>query len=221
MTGSILMADAHNLPDSLFQKLRNIEIATLGHFIENGFCNTELKPLNPDMRAIGYAKTVRLHDADAVAINRAILRLDKNDILVIDMGGNDQHACIGAVTRAAIASTGAAAVVVNGLVTDLDDLASPLGYSPPLPVFAIGATGRTTKILNSNTEIHGKSVQVAGVEICEGDIVLGDRNGILAASAETLREVVPLAQESDEREPQVLQAIASGQPLSEILDCGE
>lgn len=200
--------------------LQDIPVATLGHFTDEGFCNPRLKPVNPKMKIVGTVKTLKVFDGDAIAINRGILRLNKGDVFVIDMGENDPHACIGTVTRAAIKSTGAIGVIVNGLVTDINDLADINNDYVSLPIFALGISGRTTKLHDLSKEIHGGEINIAGVIVNEGDIVVADGDGVFFGSLPLLSKIIPLAQESEKKEPEILKAIQEGVLLENILNLG-
>ncbi|WP_237740737.1 hypothetical protein [Crystallibacter crystallopoietes] len=76
----------------LLDQLRNISFPTLGHFLEEGFCSSGIRAIVPGTRMVGMASTARIPDADAVAVNQALLRLQPGEVLVLDMGGDRQHA---------------------------------------------------------------------------------------------------------------------------------
>lgn len=207
--------------ESLDSKLRRVEFPTLGHFLEEGFLPDGIRAISPGMTSVGRARTVRIPDADAAAVNRAILGLKEGEVLVIDMGGADPHACVGAVTIAALGAVGAAGVVVNGLVTDLDDLSAEREGQRRVPVFARGSNSLTTKRLASGKSEYDVPLEINGVTITPGDWVLADRNGVLIAGDEALEGVIDLALESDASEPALLAQIAAGTPLAELLYTGE
>ncbi|MFJ7005586.1 Rid family hydrolase [Pseudomonas putida] len=81
--------------------------------------------------------TLRLAEPDAIAVNRALISLQPGDALVIDMAGDHAHACIGAVTQFAARCAGAAGIIVDGVVTDINEL-----RACQLQVFARGTTQR-------------------------------------------------------------------------------
>lgn len=206
------------MTESLASKLNRVEFPTLGHFLEEGFLPQGIRAIAPGMTTVGRARTVRIPDADAAAVNRAILGLKRGEVLVVDMGEGDQHACVGAVTIAALAAVGAAGVVVNGLVTDLDDLTRE--GRDRVPVFARGSNSLTTKRHASNRSEFDVPLEVDGVAIHAGDWVLGDRNGVLIADDAALEAVIDQALESDASEPALLAQIAAGTPLDQLLFTG-
>ncbi|WP_035780849.1 RraA family protein [Arthrobacter sp. H14] len=211
MTSSIRRTDTKEL----LKQLQNVELPTLGHFLENGFLPPEIRTMVPGVRMIGVATTARVPDADAVAINEALLRLQPGEVLVLDMAGDRLHAPVGSVTSAVARSRKCAGILVDGPVTDVTELASGT-----LPVFARGSTCLTTKRHASGHAEFGTSVRVAGVDVRPGDIVLGDDNGVLVLDPLLDPDIVRQAAESDQAEPDILKRIASGEPLEHILYLG-
>lgn len=196
----------------LLQALGSVEIPTLGHTLDEGFCSPRLHRVGPEIRMAGRAVTLDLLVPDAVAVNRALLALAPGDVLVIRVRGG-QHAPVGAVTAAAAVAKGGAGIVVDGPVTDLSALAGGL-----VPVYATGTSARTTKLLDSDKPCHGTAVEVAGVTIRPGDIVLGDENGVLVIAPDRFDpRIIETARASDEAEPGILHRIARGDDLAQIL----
>lgn len=207
--------------DELVAALKSVEIPTLGHFLEEGFCDQDLRPMNSGPQLVGRARTLDLTEPDAFAVNRALLALEPGDVLVIRVAGRG-HAPVGAVTAHAAIAQGAAGIVVDGPVTDQAALRE---LQDRLPVFATGLTARTTK--RSGTlagEADGaldRVIEVAGVSVRPGDLVLGDAQGILILPPEGPGdEVLDAALASDAAEPALVARIASGEPLSAILATG-
>ena len=136
-------------------------------------------------------------------MNRAIDALGRGDVLVIDTGGNRTHAHIGLVTATAAQAAGAVAIVVDGLSTDTRELAE-LG----LPVFSRGTTLLTTKRLDRQGHSWGEPVVCGGVVVRDGDLVLGDDNGVLASPPEILGAVIDDVERSDALEPELLRRLS-------------
>jgi 4-hydroxy-4-methyl-2-oxoglutarate aldolase len=202
---------------SLLARLAHVDFPTLGHFLEEGFIDPAVRRLGVPRRLIGVATTLALDAPDAAAVNRAIVELGPGDVLVIDACGDHSHAVIGAVTTAALRARGAAGVVVDGVVTDVDALADP---ATGICVHARGTSCLTTKRLGGGSGRRQVAVGVGGVRINPGDIVLGDANGVLAARPEALASVLDEAERSDAQEPALLRAIARGEDLRSLLHVG-
>ncbi|MFJ4208982.1 RraA family protein [Paenarthrobacter sp. NPDC089675] len=197
---------------TLLQALSAVSYPTIGHFLEDGFVDPAIQSLLSDVKIAGPAVTVRVADYDAIAMNRALLALQPGDILVVDMLGDHRHAPIGAVTAAAAIAQGAAAVVVDGVATDVLEL-----RQAGLPVFARGTTSLTTKRKYGTGSAIEVPVLCGGVEVNPGDLVLGDDNGVIVLSPDASRGVLDKALASDAAEPDILGRISAGHPLESIL----
>lgn len=198
--------------NDLIAKLREVSFATLGHFLESGFVSHEVRAMVPGGRIVGQAVTLRLAEPDAIAVNRALIALQPGDVLVIDMAGDHTHACVGAVTQFAARCAGAAGIIVDGVVTDINEL-----RTCQLPVFARGTTQLTTKLIGSPTSQVNGPVNCAGVKVHPGDFVLADDNGVLILPAEQLTTVIDKALQSDLNEPDLLARLRNGEPLQKVL----
>lgn len=216
------MAQSPDMVDvvGLLTRLSSVEFPTLGHFLEEGFCDPAIRSMVPVARMVGIASTARIPDADAVAVNQALLRLKPGEVLVLDLDGDHGHAAVGAVTSAAAQAQGAAGILVDGAVTDLHELNSTADGRLPLPIFARGTTCRTTKRKGSGQAEFDIPVTIGDVTVCPGDIVLGDINGALVVTPQDAARVVDQALASDDAEPGILRRIASGEPLDQILYLG-
>ncbi|PVE11778.1 RraA family protein [Streptomyces scopuliridis] len=201
----------------LLERLARIDFPTLGHLLEDGFVSPAIRRLGLPRRMIGIASTLALDTPDAGAVNRAILELGPADVLVIDAGGAPSHAVIGAVTVAALHARGASGVLVDGVVTDIDALADP---GSGICVHARGTSCLTTKRLGGEGGRRQVPVEVGGVRIDPGDLVLGDANGVIALRPQVLASVLDAAEETDAREPALLRAIADGEDPRTLLHLG-
>lgn len=207
--------------EALLAALRTVEIPTLGHFLEDGFCGQELRPINSGPQLVGRARTLDLTEPDAFAVNRALLALEPGDVLVIRVAGR-AHAPVGAVTAHAAIAQGAAGIVVDGPVTDEAALRE---LQDVLPVFATGLTARTTKrsgaLAGEPDGALDRAIEIAGVIVRPGDLVLGDAQGVLILPPTGPgADVLEAALASDAAEPALVARIASGEPLSAILATG-
>ncbi|MFE6623737.1 RraA family protein [Streptomyces sp. NPDC057740] len=203
--------------EALLERLRGIDLPTLGHLLEEGFVSPAIRRLGQAGRMAGTAATLALDVPDATAVNRAIVALRPGEVLVVDMAGDHDHAAIGAVTAAAARARGAAGVVVDGVVTDVDALADP---DSGLPVHARGTSCLTTKRRDGGGGRRQVPVDIGGVLVAPGDIVLGDANGVIALPRASLAAVVDRADASDTAEPELLRRIRAGEDLSTLLHLG-
>lgn len=202
-------------PVALLAALREVELPTLGHFLEDGFCTSRMIPINAGPQMVGTARTLDLREPDALAVNRALHALNPGDVLVIRVASG-VHAPVGAVTAAAAIAQGAAGIVVDGPVTDVDALQA---VQDKLPVFATGLIARTTKRTGRlGDEVLDCEVDIDGVTVKPGDLILGDRQGVLVLPPEGPGdEILQAALESDRGEPALLARIDAGENLRDLL----
>ena len=182
---------------------------------EPGFCTPRMIPINSGPQMVGTARTLDLREPDALAVNRVLHALTPGDVLVIQVAGG-LHAPVGAVTAAAAIAQGAAGIVVEGPVTDASALCD---VQDRLPVFATGLTARTTKRTGHlGDDVLDCEVKVDGVTVRPGDLVLGDRQGVLVLPPEGPGdEILRAALESDQGETSLLARIAAGEDLRVLL----
>lgn len=206
------------LPTSaaLLAKLRRVSFPTIGHYLEEGFVDPAIRSLLANVRVVGRALTVRIADADAVAMNHALSALTPGDVLVVDMGGDAVHASVGAVTSCAALSAGAVGIVVDGVVTDIVEL-----REGGLPIFARGTSVLTTKRHDGDNSAINVPVVVGGVSVSPGDIVLADDNGVLVLTPDGAADIVDLALASDAAEPETLARLRAGEPVADVLYMGD
>lgn len=198
----------------LLEALTGVEIPTLGHFLEEGFCGPGIAPVGRVGRLAGPARTLDLSVPDAVAVNRALLALTPGDVLVIRVHGG-AHAPVGAVTAAAALAQGAAGIVVAGPVTDRHELER---LAQALPVYSAGFAQRTTKLTGELEHALDVPITVGDATVRPGDLILGDEHGILVLPPEgPPAGVLDRALASDAAEPALIERITSGEPLAQIL----
>jgi regulator of RNase E activity RraA len=196
-------------------KLQRVSFATLGHFLEEGFVSHEVRSQLTGVKVVGRARTLRVVNADAFAVNHALVSLQPGEVLVIDMQGDHQHACVGTVTSCAATVKGARAIVVDGAVTDVVEL-----RQAGLPIFARGTSLLTTKLRQDPTSAQNVEIQCGGVMVMPGDWVLGDDNGLLITSTEALEAVIDIALASDAAEPALLERMKNGEAIETVLRMG-
>lgn len=198
------------IPDDLRRALAGVSFPTIGHFLEAGFVDPAIRAMVTPAKLVGRAVTVRITAPDSVLVHKATELLEPGDALVIDTGGDSRHAPVGEMVALAAHSRGAAAIVVDGVCTDIVEIRE-MG----LPVFARGTSVLTTKLHGLPTGAINAPVVCGGVVVNPGDVVLADDNGVLVLAVETARGVVERARASDEREPATRAFLRGGGSLPE------
>ncbi len=131
-------------------------------------------------------------------------------IVVAHQGRTDSAGWGGNLSRAA-KRNGAVAVICDGAVRDVDE-AREVG----LPLFATGATPRTARSRTVERS-WGQPVEIDGVRVESGDLVVADSTGVVFVSSHHLALVVDKATSIVAREASMAAAIDAGAPVSEVM----
>lgn len=207
----VINRSAPGLRSSLLEQASAVDVPTLGHFLEEGFCDPRIVRQSGTGRLAGRAVTVRITATDSTLVHKVTSLLEPGDVLVVDTGGDRIHAPVGGVVAHAVAAGGASGVVIDGVCTDRQML-----VETGLSVYARGTSVLTTKLLGIDAGGINVPVSCGGVAVHPGDLVLGDDNGVLIARPDQVASAVERARESDDSEPALLEKIRSGQKLSEL-----
>lgn len=141
-----------------------------------------IKPLNPKHRFAGTAITASGGPRDNLAAMAMLDYVEKGDVLVIATGADESGAVIGDHWAAVAKQLGAVAVVTDGLARDADGI-DRLGP----PTFARGISPNAG-YRNGPGEVNG-TVALGGVSVRPGDIVVGDRDGVVVIARESAADV--------------------------------
>lgn len=198
------------LPEELRARLEELSFPTIGHFLEEGFMEPNVRAMVTPVKIVGRAITVRVTAPDAVLVHKATEFIEPGDALVIDTGGDARHALVGETIALAAKTRGAAAILIDGVCTDVVELRR-MGF----PVFARGTSVLTAKLHGLGSGAINARVSCGGVVVNPGDVVLADDNGALCISPETARRVLKPAKESDDREPGIHDHLREGGSLAE------
>lgn len=195
----------------LLSRLLQAEPATIGHFRDDGFMDPGVRAIAGAARRAGTAVTVRCDGLDGSILHHALGQLRPGDVLVVDRGGDAAIACIGGASALAAALRGAAGIVVDGLVTDLQEL-----REAGIAVWARGLAARTTRAIGRSGSFCA-AVQCGGVTVHAGDAILADENGVLVLPPADIAEATHRALELQRREIDTLARLRRGEPYPQIL----
>lgn len=158
---------------SLIDLLVSAEPAVIGHFRYTGFMSPSIRAHFQDRRIAGTAVTVRVPGMDGSMVHYAVGKARRGDVIVIDRCGDETIATLGGAVAYAAKRAGVAAIIVDGLVTDLGELRL---YD--VPVWSKGTSAVTVKSLGLGGEFC-VPVTCGSVAVNPGDAILADENGIL------------------------------------------
>jgi regulator of RNase E activity RraA len=131
----------------------------------------------------------------------AILAGRPGDVLIIDQDGRTDINSFGGVAAFTAITRG---FVIDGVTRDVDEMQTQ--------GFAAYGRGVIQQSIRNRCAFVGHSlpVQLAGVAVHPGDLVMGDANGVLVIPQAHIAEVLTLAQEFAATEERVKDAISQG-----------
>ena len=175
-----------------------------------------VRPMSQQWRKIvGPAVTIKMIAAGEVPQKthlgmNAIAAAKEGDVIVIDNSGRTDTSCWGGILANAAKSKGLAGTVIDGCCRDLDDC-----LDADYPVFARGTVVQTARgrIIEESTN---QMIQFAGVQVCPGDIVMGDSSGIVIIPQKHLEDIINKAEELFDKEEMMVADILTGMDILEV-----
>ncbi|MHA3021773.1 RraA family protein [Mycobacterium sp. BMJ-28] len=130
-------------------------------------------------------------------------------VVVIDNRGRTDCTVWGGILTRLATERGVAGTVINGVARDTVS-AEELGY----PLFARGRYMRTGKD-RVQVDAVQTSVTICGVRVSPGDVVLGDRDGVVVVPRTHESEVLRVALEINEIEHRISELLTAGSTLAD------
>jgi 4-hydroxy-4-methyl-2-oxoglutarate aldolase len=151
----------------------------------------------------GVALTCHCGANDNLALIAAVAESEPGDVLVAATGGFCGAAVTGDLLIGVARNRGAAGFVTDGLVRDLTDLET-LG----LPIYATGVSPNSPGKRGPGTV--GLPIVCGGVAIASGDLIVGDRDGVIAVPRARLEETFANLKRVKAAEAALLEKVRGG-----------
>ena len=162
-----------------------------------------IRPVTAATAFAGPALTVQCRPRDNAAALASLEWVRPGDVMVLGNDGHDGAALIGANLVALARARGAAAIVCDGPARDIDEL-DALG----IPVFSRGIMpGGPFK---TGPGLIGFPVAIGPVVVASGDIVVGDRDGVVVVRQDEIAVAVAGYQAIRAREAAMAATIRQG-----------
>ena len=189
------------------------------------FLPPNIVPLQPRMRLVGRAMPVLEADIfdegdqdskgplASKPFGLLFEALDdlKEDEIYIATGGSPRYALFGGLMSTRAQHLKAAGAVLNGYARDADEIAQ-LGFT----VFAHGLYAQDQGVRGKVID-YRCPIEIDGVRIRPGDLVFGDREGVLIVPREAEQEAIEKARVKASTENQVAEAIKRGMSACEAF----
>jgi len=190
------------------------------------FLSPRIQPLHKDMFVAGRAMTVLeadtfeeiSKDSNHPAMARpfgfmldALDDLRKNEVYICT-GGSPAYALWGELMSTRAMKLGAAGVVLNGYSRDMRGILA-LNF----PTFSYGSYAQDQSLRGKVIDFR-VPIEIHGVRILPGDIIVGDMDGVCVVPQSIEEEVFRRAIEKANGEKTVQEAIAAGMSAREAFD---
>lgn len=172
-----------------------------------GALDPAIKPLDPGMRFVGTALTVNTGARDNLAALASLDFVQPGDVLVFGASGYTGAACVGDILIKIAKAKGVVALVTDGAVRDVADIL-PLDF----PVFCRAVT--PSSAFPSGPGEIGLPMAMGEVTIEAGDLIMGDRDGVVVVAARRLGEVTERLQRVIAAEAETQRKVDAGEITS-------
>jgi 4-hydroxy-4-methyl-2-oxoglutarate aldolase len=205
------MSDDFPRPDAaLLARAAQLPSATIHEAMgRKGALPAVIKPVAAGMMVCGPAATVVAKPFNNINIHRAIYLAKPGDVLVVDVGGGYEAGYFGEIMAHACQTRKLGGLVIDGCVRDAD-LLQKIGF----PVFARGLA------IQGTTKEEGGSVlepiKIGAVEITAGDVIVGDRDGVVSVPFAQLKEALDASEAREEKEADVIEQLKAGASTIEL-----
>lgn len=186
----------------LFERLARVPLeAVWSQLVAKGYEHcfiNELDALHPNRRLVGRARTARYLPTrpdlreEIYSVRRQLNYVtaeeaQPGDVLVFDAGGDTRSAVSGEITTIRFMARGGSGLVVDGALRDVPEIAA-------LPLQVYQRRGQAAAVRPNLMSVdYQVPVRIGQVTVRPGDMLLGERHGILVIPSALVSEVVDAA----------------------------
>jgi 4-hydroxy-4-methyl-2-oxoglutarate aldolase len=177
-----------------YQELADLGSATVYEAGGRGrYVDADLIQILPGTRVAGPARTVLCGQDDNLMVHAAMAAVRPGEVLVLTMPEPRPVALVGELLATQAKAQGAAAMLVDASVRDVEELAE-VG----LPVWA-----RWIRVKGAGKDLPGsigEPVTVGGATIRNGDVIILDADGVAIVEPERVQDVLEASREREKKE---------------------
>lgn len=202
----LVYEDAPGIDEALIARFRDLPTSAISDAMQRFGGARGLSPLTlpgagpAKVHLTGRALTVQTRPGDNLVVHKAADLAASGDVLVIDAGGLVDRAIVGGLLAGYAQARGIAGIVLDGAVRDLGELAAL-----EIPVFARGVSHQGP-YKDGPGAIRGH-IAVGGTAVGQGDLVVGDEDGVVFVPRNRVAQVAALAEDVVQGELAATQAI--------------
>jgi RraA family protein len=142
---------------------------------------------------VGSAYTIRTSPGDNLALLAALEQRGTGRVLVIDAGGHDRNAILGELLCRLAKKRGFTGVVVDGAIRDLDAI-------PDTGLAVFARTVSPNGPYKNGPGALNVPICACGVVVQDGDLIVGDRDGVVSIEQDHVAKVLSRAAHQLKRE---------------------
>jgi len=206
-------------PKEIIEGFRDIPTSTISSVTDGMGISSivnGLRPLASGVRIAGAAFTIKAivgergtYTAVDFPVGEVFELMERDDILVCDMGGKEVST-MGGLGSLAMKLRGVAGMVVDGGARDAEQIIR-IGF--PAYLRHVCATSAVTRVKWLAINIP---VEIGGVRVCPGDIVVADDTAVAIVPADKAREILQQCQRREEFEAQFEAELRRGGTFLEV-----
>lgn len=178
-------------------------------------------PMHPAAKLVGVAKTLRFvpnredlftsHGGGYNAQKQAFDAVREGEVIVIEARGEAGSGTLGDILAIRAHARGAAGIVTDGGVRDYDAVAA-VGVA----VFSQGAHPAVLGRRHVPWD-HDVTIGCGGTTVQPGDIIVGDRDGVIVIPPALAQEVVDAALAQEDEDAFIAAQVAAGYPVDGLF----
>ncbi|GAA4287597.1 fumarylacetoacetate hydrolase family protein [Georgenia daeguensis] len=180
-----------------------------------------VRPMHPEAKLVGTARTLRFvpnredlfasHGGGYNAQKRAFDAVGEGEVVVIEARGEEGSGTLGDILALRAHARRAAGIVTDGGVRDHDAVAA-VG----IPVYSKGAH---PAVLGRRHVPWDADVTIAcgGTTVQPGDLVVGDRDGVVVIPPALAEEVADAALAQEDEDAWIAEQVAAGHPVDGLF----
>jgi regulator of RNase E activity RraA/2-keto-4-pentenoate hydratase/2-oxohepta-3-ene-1,7-dioic acid hydratase in catechol pathway len=219
------LAPTFELTAELRDKLERTPVAGLSAQLrKRGLNNVTIdgvRPLHPERKLVGRAKTLRFvpnredlfasHGGGFNAQKRAFDAVGEDEVIVIEARGETGSGTLGDILALRARARGAAGVVTDGGVRDADAVAA-VG----IPVYSAGAHPAVLGRRHVPWDVD-LTIACGGTTVSPGDVIVGDADGVIVIPPALVEEVVDAALAQEDEDAWIAEQVTAGHPVNGLF----
>ncbi|MBN9178640.1 MAG: fumarylacetoacetate hydrolase family protein [Microbacterium sp.] len=220
-----LGANEDTLGAGLRAKLERVPVAGLSQQLrKRGLNNVTIdgvRPLHPERKLVGTAKTLRFvparedlfasHGGGYNAQKRAFDAVGEGEVIVIEARGEAGSGTLGDILAIRAHARGAAGIVTDGGVRDADAVTA-VG----IPVYTVGAHPAVLGRKHVPWD-HDVTIACGGTTVQPGDIIVGDADGVIVIPPALAEEVADAALAQEDEDAWIAARVAEGHAVDGLF----